>query len=105
MRNEAILNLVLPLTMLAVCLLASGLVAHPVPVGCASLALMAGGACLLVLARWPLIQARRFFEFGSGKLDARHRALYHAAYFAIWAGVVLGLLVALRAWAAGQAGS
>lgn len=105
MKSEATLNMTLPVTMVLICLLSAGLLAHPVPFGYASLAMMVGGACLLALARWPLLRQRRFFEFGSGTLDKRHRMMYHMAYLAIWVGVILAFLVALPSWMSGKTGS
>jgi len=93
MKNEAIFNMTLPVTMVLVCWLSAGLLAHPVTFGYASLAMMVSGACLLTLARWPLLRQRHFFKFGSGSLDKRHRIMYHMAYLVIWAGVILAIFV------------
>lgn len=59
----------LPVTIVLICWLSAGLLAHPVTFGgYASLAMMVSGACLLTLARWPLLRQRHFFKFGSGNL-------------------------------------
>jgi hypothetical protein len=51
------------------------------------------GISLLFLARLPLYRQRRFFTFGPGLLDARHRGLYRCAYVFITAAVVLLVVV------------
>jgi hypothetical protein len=102
MKNEVIINLTLPVLSVAICLLAAGPLAHPVLFGCASLALMAGGLCLLFAARRPLYQQRRFFSFGSGELDRPHRKLYRAAYVLLWSGAFFALIVlAVMSWRPG----
>ena len=105
MRSEAILNMTLPLTLVLICLLSAGLLAHPVPFGYASLTAMVGGACLLVAARWPLYRQGRFFDFGSRNLDPTHRMIYLAAFFMVWIGVVLALFLALPLWMSRQSGN
>jgi hypothetical protein len=60
-----------------------------------ALVVAAVGVVLLFMARLPLYRERRFFTFGPGALDQRHRRLYRWAYGFIAAGVVLMVLLHL----------
>ena|SRR5665213_2724164 len=53
------------------------------------------GIALLFVARLPLYRQRRFFTFGPGALDTRHRKFYRWAYLFIGASVVLLALTCL----------
>lgn len=58
-----------------------------------ALALAAIGIVLLFIARLPLYRQRRFFTFGPGALDKRHRRIYLGAYCFIVTSAALLLAI------------
>lgn len=53
------------------------------------------GVVLLFVARLPLYRQRRFFTFGPGSLDEKHRRIYCWAYRFIGTSIVLLALLHL----------
>jgi len=95
MKHEAIFNMIGPWPLFGSVIVAGVIMAHPVPFGWASLVLMAAGALLLAVARWPLYRERRFLAVGNSHLHGWYRRVYYIAHILLWAGIILGLIVCL----------